>query len=502
MTVTEERSYIEAARREKLRELEQRGIQAFAYRFERTHTSAQALAAFEDDREVSVAVAGRILSIRDLGKSTFMHVGDRDGRIQLYVQRNVLGDERYQVLKLLDISDHIGVRGVLFRTRAGEVTVRVTELELLSKSLRPLPFGKIDADGNVHGGLTDPEARYRQRYADLAVHPEVRELFVLRARIISYIRRFLDDLGFVEVETPVLQPIHGGAAARPFVTHHNALDTDLYLRIADELYLKRCIVGGLEAVYEIGHDFRNEGIDRLHNPEFTMLEYYQAYADYEDMMRLLEDLLSGLVRHIAGTTKLERFGQVIDLTPPWARKSYVALVQEHAGVDILSAPDDRLRALLHGEEEELDEMARTKLIDEIFSEYVEPHLIQPTIVQDYPIEISPLAKPKRGNPKLTERFELYVDGAELANAFSELNDPDDQRRRFEGQLAARDAGDDEAHVLDEDYVRALEYGLPPTGGLGLGIDRVVMLLAEKRSIREVILFPSLRPETDDDEADG
>lgn len=286
MTVTEERSYIEAARRDKLRELEARGIAPYAYRFERTHSSAQALAAFDDARETPVAVAGRIVSVRDLGKSTFLHLGDRDGRIQLYIQKNRVGDEAYGLLKLLDISDHIGVRGVLFRTRAGEVTVRVTELQLLAKSLRPLPFGKVDVDGTVHGGLTDPEARYRQRYADLAVHPEVRDLFVLRARIISYIRRFLDDLGFIEVETPVLQPVHGGAAARPFVTHHNALDADLYLRIADELYLKRCIVGGLEAVYEIGHDFRNEGIDRLHNPEFTMLEFYQAYADYTDMMRL------------------------------------------------------------------------------------------------------------------------------------------------------------------------------------------------------------------------
>lgn len=497
MTVIEERSYIEAARREKLAALIERGIAPFGYRFERSHSAQEALEAYEEDGvEVSVSTAGRIVSMRPHGKATFVHIGDRSGKIQLYFRRDVLGDDGYELLKLFDLSDFIGVRGSLFRTRTQEVTIKVEEFQLLTKALRPLPFGKEDAEGEQHGGLTDPEMRYRQRYVDLAVHADVREVFILRAQVVRLIRQFFDGRGFIEVETPILQPIYGGAAASPFVTNHSALDTRLYLRIADELYLKRCIVGGLDRVYEIGHDFRNEGIDRLHFPEFTMLEFYQAYADYNDMMDVLEELISGIVEQVCGSLRIERFGKTFDFTRPWRRAGFVELVRQHSGVDLATAEDGELRQRLRDRgEEAVDEWPRTKLIDEMFKTFVEPSLVQPTIVQDHPIEISPLAKPKRGNPRLAERFELLVNGHELANAFSELNDPDDQRRRFEEQAAAREAGDDEAHQIDEDFIRALEYGMPPTGGLGLGIDRLIMLLANRESIRDVILFPTMRPKT-------
>ncbi|MFB3111695.1 MAG: lysine--tRNA ligase [Gemmatimonadales bacterium] len=497
MTVMEERSYLEAARREKLAALIERGIAPFAYRFERSHSTQEALEAYEGDGvEVSVSTAGRIVSMRPHGKATFVHIGDRSGKIQLYFRRDDLGDDSYELLKLLDLSDFIGVRGNLFRTRTQEVTIKVEEFQLLTKALRPLPFGKEDAEGEQHSGLTDPEMRYRQRYVDLAVHADVREVFILRAQVVRLIRQFFDERGFIEVETPILQPIYGGAAASPFVTNHRALDTRLYLRIADELYLKRCIVGGLDRVYEIGHDFRNEGIDRLHFPEFTMLEFYQAYADYNDMMDVLEELVSGIVEGVCGSLRIERFGKTFDFTRPWRRAGFVDLLRQHSGLDLTTAEDGELRERLRDRgEDAVDEWPRTKLIDEMFKTFVEPGLVQPTIVQDHPIEISPLAKPKRGNPRLAERFELLVNGHELANAFSELNDPDDQRRRFEEQAAARAAGDEEAHQIDEDFIRALEYGMPPTGGLGLGIDRLIMLLANKKSIRDVILFPTLRPKT-------
>ncbi|MCH8255965.1 MAG: lysine--tRNA ligase, partial [Gemmatimonadetes bacterium] len=435
MTVIEERSYIEAARREKLAALIERGIAPFGYRFERSHSAQEALEAYEEDGvEVSVSTAGRIVSMRPHGKATFVHIGDRSGKIQLYFRRDVLGDDDYELLKLFDLSDFIGVRGSLFRTRTQEVTIKVEEFQLLTKALRPLPFGKEDAEGEQHGGLTDPEMRYRQRYVDLAVHADVREVFILRAQVVRLIRQFFDGRGFIEVETPILQPIYGGAAASPFVTNHRALDTRLYLRIADELYLKRCIVGGLDRVYEIGHDFRNEGIDRLHFPEFTMLEFYQAYADYNDMMDVLEELISGIVEQVCGSLRIERFGKTFDFTRPWRRAGFVDLVRQHSGVDLATAEDGELRQRLRDRgEEAVDEWPRTKLIDEMFKTFVEPSLVQPTIVQDHPIEISPLAKPKRGNPRLAERFELLVNGHELANAFSELNDPDDQRRRFEEQ---------------------------------------------------------------------
>lgn len=488
-------SYIEAARRDKLNALREKGVEPFAYKFDRTHSAQQALDAFVEGGDVAVKTAGRVLSLRPHGKSTFLHIGDRSGKIQIYFKKDSVGEETYDLLKLFDLGDHIGVEGKLFTTRTGEITIQAHSVEMLAKALRPLPLGKEDAEGEQHGGLTDPETRYRQRYADLAVHADVREVFMLRAKVVRLIRQFFDDRDFVEVETPVLQPIYGGAAATPFVTEHNALDMTLYLRIADELYLKRCIVGGLDRVYEIGHDFRNEGIDRFHNPEFTMLEFYQAYADYTDMMEVIEELISGIVENVCGSLAVERFGTEFDFSTPWARESFADLLMDRAGIDINERDLDLLRSKLKSvSDESLDELPWTKLIDEAFKHFVEPHLVQPTIVKDYPVEISPLAKKMREDERYTERFELFLNGRELANAFSELNDPDDQRSRFEGQGRARAAGDEEAHQIDEDYIRALEYGMPPTGGLGLGIDRLIMFLAEQKSIRDVILFPTLRPE--------
>ncbi len=487
-------SYVEEARREKLIALRERGIEPFAYGYRRTHTARDAVEAYNAEQEVTVEVPGRIVALRPHGKTTFGHIQDHTGSVQFYGRRDELGED-YELFKMLDLGDHVGLEGFMFQTRTGETTVHVRRVTLLAKALRPLPIGKQEADGTQHGDLTDTETRYRERYADLAVHQDVRERFRLRAIVVTYLRKFLDDRGYVEVETPVLQPLYGGAMARPFVTHYRALDVEFYLRIATELYLKRCIVGGLDRVYEIGKDFRNEGIDREHNPEFTMLEFYEAYADYEDIMHLVEEMIHGVVRQIDGSSQIERFGTPLDFTPPWTRVSYAEVVREHAGIDLRTAEDATMRATLANRDiADLGSMPRTKLIDQLFGEFVEPKLQEPTFVVDFPIEISPLAKPKRGDPSLAERFELFIRGKELANAFSELNDPDDQRRRFEAQGVARAAGDAEAQQLDEDYIRALEYGMPPTGGCGIGIDRLVMLLAEEASIRDVVLYPMLRPE--------
>ena len=502
MSAVEERSYVEAARRDKRAALEARGVPAFAYRYERSHSVAAARELYRDemgDEGPAVALAGRIASLRIQGRTSFIDLEDGSDRIQLYLRRDELG-EHYDLLDHLDLDDYIGVRGRLFRTRRGELSVRVREITLLTKSLRPLPRGKTQASGDgavTFGGLADPEVRYRQRYADLAVHPEVRRVFRLRAKAISWIRRFLDERDFLEVETPILQPLYGGAAARPFVTHHNALDMPLYLRIADELYLKRLLVGGLERVYEIGHDFRNEGMDRTHNPEFTMLEVYQAYADYTDMMELTEALVAGVVEHCLGTRTPERGGIALDFTPPFRRTGFIEGVRERCGLDLRTAPEAEMRRVLiqAGESAEaVAELSGGKLQDEVFKATLEPHLIQPTFVLDYPKPLSPLAKEHRSDPALTERFELFVGGRELANAFSELNDPDDQRRRFEDQLRQRAAGNEEAHAYDADYIRALEYGMPPAGGMGLGVDRLMMVIADQSSIRDVILFPAMRPE--------
>jgi lysyl-tRNA synthetase class 2 len=500
MSAGPDRSFVEEARREKLAALRARGVAPFAYRFERSHTAAGAVGAFVDGAEgPAVTVAGRIVALRGHGKSTFAHLEDATGRLQLYFKLDQLGPDAYGLVGLLDLGDHLGVAGPLFRTRTGEVTVRVERCELLAKALRPLPLGKSAAqdDGTLahFSELSDPEVRYRQRYADLAVHPERRAVFAARAAVVRAVRAFLDARGFLEVETPILQPLYGGASARPFVAHYHALDSDVYLRIADELYLKRLIVGGLERVYEVGKDFRNEGMDRLHNPEFTMLECYQAYADYTDVMELTETMVRDVVRTVTGGTTVMVHGAPLDLADAWRRAPFLDLVRAHAGVDLRTAGDGGLRAAIaaRGAEPEPG-AARGRLIDQLFKLAVEPHLQAPTFVVDYPIELSPLAKPKRGDPALAERFELFVVGAELANAFSELNDPDDQRARLTAQAQLRAAGDEEAQSLDEDFLRALEYGMPPTGGLGLGIDRLTMLVTGERSIRDVILFPALRPE--------
>ena len=501
----------------KLDRLRERGIEPFAYRYEPTHGAADALFVFQDWEEAKdadadpesaaegpgevIRLAGRLVSKRKMGKSTFANLADRTGKIQLFFRVNDLPDS-YDLLGMLDLGDWVGAEGTLFRTKTGEVSLRVASFTLLAKSLRPLPLGKEEIDPEtgerrVYSGFTDVQQRYRQRYADLAVNPEVRAVFVMRARIVTALRRFLDERGFVEVETPILQAIYGGAAARPFVTHHNTLGTDLFLRIADELFLKRLIVGGMERVYEISKDFRNEGIDRFHNPEFTMLEFYAAYLDYEAVMELTEEMLAYVVREVLGDRPITFMGNDISFAPPFRRLTMYDALREVGGVDVAALSEEEMREAAIGagvDRAEAAKMGRGKLIDELFGELVEPRLIQPTFITDYPREMSPLAKPKRGNPELTERFELIVNGKELCNAYSELNDPIDQRGRFEAQLKLREAGDDEAQQLDEDYLRALEYGMPPTGGFGMGIDRLCMILCGQPSVRDVILFPTLRPE--------
>jgi len=495
--VSEDANFVLRARRDKLAALESQGAAPFAYGFDRTHDASEAIAALgaADDGPV-VRVAGRLVSWRGQGKTIFAHLADMSGRVQLYFRRDELGDEAFARLKLFDIGDVIGAEGPMFRTRTGEATVRVDSVSMLAKSLRPLPFGKeeiVDGETIRHSGFSDAEQRYRQRYADLAVHPEVRALFLARSRMTSAIRSFLDGRDYVEVETPVLQPLYGGAAAKPFVTHHNALDMPLFLRIADELYLKRLIVGGFDKVYEIGHDFRNEGIDRTHNPEFTMLEFYEAYADYEVMMGLVERLVVHAADAVRAFPRLAE--RVPTLVPPFPRVQWVPALNAALGSDALALDDDALRnharrvGVQHAET-----LSRPKLLDELFQALVESKIETPTFVLDYPVELSPLAKPKRGNPALTERFELFANGKELANAFSELNDPLDQRRRFEAQARLRAEGDEEAAGVDEDYLRAMEYGMPPTGGCGIGLDRLFMYLTGTANIRDVILFPTMRPE--------
>ncbi len=511
--MTDDLNFVMRARREKLDALAALGVVTYAYRFERTHSAAAAVAAMTAAEATKggssssagglgeaegpmVRVAGRLLAWRGHGKTAFAHLGDQSGRIQLYFRRDALDASAWEMLQLLDIGDVLGVAGPLFRTRTNEVTVRVQEAELLAKSLRPLPFGKEEVvDGALvrHSGFADQEQRSRQRYADLAVHPDVRALFGARSRMVSAMRRFLEARGYLEVETPVLQPLYGGAAARPFETHHHALDMPLFLRIADELYLKRLIVGGFERVFEIGHDFRNEGVDRTHNPEFTMLEFYEAYADYGDMMSRVEELLACAAAAVRAEPLLA--GRVPEFAPPFPRASWGESLARVLGIDPLAADEGRLRNLAQrAGVEHVATLSRPKLLDELFQALVEPTFQTPTFVVDYPAELSPLAKPKRGDARLTERFELFADGRELANAFSELNDPLEQRRRLEAQARLRAAGDEEASAVDEDYLRAMEYGMPPTGGVGIGIDRLFMYLSRTPHIRDVILFPTMRPE--------
>jgi lysyl-tRNA synthetase, class II len=480
-------------RRDKLSAWRGRGVDPFGARFPFTHVAADLQASFREASEDelkgagAVSVAGRVVALRHHGKTCFAHLRDQSGQIQLYARVDALG-ERYAAFTDLDVGDFVGVTGDLFRTRTGELTVAVKAFEFLAKSLRPLP--------EKWHGLKDVETRYRQRYVDLVVNPHVRETFVLRGRLIRALRAFLDARGFLEVETPMMQPIPGGASARPFATYHNALDMTLYLRVAPELYLKRLVVGGLERVYEINRNFRNEGISTQHNPEFTMLEFYQAYADYQDLMQLTEEMLVGLARELTGGTELSYQGETIDLAPPWARLPFFEALSRAVGVTVTPETDAAslaAAAQATGMAVEPDASA-VALWKEIFDTRVEATLVRPTFVTDFPIELSPLAKRKRDDPRLVDRFELFIYRREIANAYSELNDPLDQRRRFEEQAAARDRGDDEAHWLDEDYVRALEYGMPPTAGEGIGIDRLTMLFTDSASIRDVIFFPHLRPE--------
>ncbi|MGC9359946.1 MAG: lysine--tRNA ligase [Anaerolineae bacterium] len=474
----------------KLEQLREQGIDPYPARVYYTHTAAEALAAFEareGEEGPHVQVVGRMVSQRIMGRSSFAHLADGSGKIQIYVRQDVVGEESYHLFRrMTDLGDFLEAEGDLFRTRTGEITVRVSSLRLIAKALRPMP--------EKWHGLRDVETRYRQRYLDLMANENVRQIFLTRSRMVAAIRRFLDDRGFIEVETPILQPIYGGAAARPFVTHHNALDQRLYLRIADELYLKRLIIGGLDRVYEIGHNFRNEGISTKHNPEFTLIEIYQAYADYHDIMDLVEELYSEVAREVLGSDSVTYQGETIDLSPPWRRITMRDAILDATGLDIAELSD--YAALWRAtQEQELSvgpQPSWGKLVDALFGEHVEPKLVQPTSVLDYPREISPLAKNKPGDPDWVERFEYFIAGMESGNAFSELNDPLEQRSRFAEQGRAIQAGDEEAHPMDEDFLTALEHGMPPTGGLGFGIDRMAMLFTDQTSIREVILFPQLR----------
>ena len=478
------------ARLEKLARLRAEGIDPYPPRAVRadpigTINSCYSELSSEERSGDRKTVAGRIVAMRRMGKASFLDLRDGTGKIQLHAAADVLGEEEYKRLRSCDIGDFIAVEGEVFRTKRGELTVEVESWRFLAKALRPLP--------EKWHGLKDVELRYRHRALDLIANADVREKFVRRSRMIAALRRFLDRRGFLEVETPIMQPIAGGATARPFVTHHNALDIDLYLRVAPELYLKRLIIGGLERVYELGKNFRNEGISTEHNPEFTTLEIYEAYSDYEGMMTLAEELISETVREVHGKPVLSYQGDEIDFAPPWRRVGLLEAVEEATGIDVHAADPAMILAQARDKGIELPEgVSRGKLIEQLFEEFVEPHLIQPTIVKDYPIEISPLAKRKPGSNDLVERFELFIGGMEVANAFTELNDPLDQRARFEAQERLRESGDEEAQRIDEDFLFALEHGMPPTGGIGFGIDRLAMLLTDSPSIREVILFPTLK----------
>ncbi|BFH10450.1 lysine--tRNA ligase [Paenibacillus melissococcoides] len=480
-------------RRNKLDELRKLGIDPFGAKYSRTHTAKAVLDKYngmtKEELETEgavVSLAGRIMAKREMGKASFAHIQDLSGRLQIYVRQDTVPAEKYEAFTMLDLGDIIGVSGKVFKTKTGELSVKVTDLEVLSKSLYPLP--------EKYHGLKDVELRYRQRYVDLIMNPDVQQTFIARSRIIQSMRRYLDSLGYLEVETPTLHAIAGGAAARPFITHHNALDMTLYMRIAIELHLKRLIVGGLEKVYEIGRVYRNEGISTRHNPEFTMIELYEAYADYEDIMRLTENMIAHIAQEVLGTMQIRYQGHDIDLTPQWRRLSMVDAVKEVTGVDFsVQMTDEEAHALAKEHKVPVEKhFTFGHILNAFFEHFVEETLIQPTFITGHPVEISPLAKKNAQDPRFTDRFELFIVAREHANAFTELNDPIDQRKRFEAQLEEREHGNDEAHEMDDDFIRALEYGMPPTGGLGIGVDRLVMLLTDSPSIRDVLLFPHMR----------
>lgn len=505
----------ELLRRESLQKLRELGIDPYpAEMFDVTAFAADIVANYQEEvledgtknrlNYHEVSLAGRIMATREAGKAMFMNLQDTTGRIQLYLRKEEIngGDENSPMFdtvikKLLDLGDYVGVKGFAFRTKTGEVSVHVQSFKFLSKALRPLPVVKKDAEGNVFDAFTDPEQRYRMRYVDLTVNTEFRQIFIKRSKLIKTMRTYLDELGLLEVETPILQPIHGGAAARPFKTHHNTLDMQLYLRIANELYLKRLIVAGFDGVYEFAKMFRNEGMDRTHNPEFTALEFYVAYKDYNWMMDITEEMLERVARaiHPEGASTAQAGEHSIEFAGPYRRLTMFDAIQEYTGMNVETSDEAALRAYCKKEHIEIDaSMGKAKLIDEIFGEKVEDQLIQPTFLIDYPMEMSPLTKKHRSKPGLVERFELFVNGKEVANAYSELNDPIDQRERFEEQLALAARGDEEAMAMDEDFLRSLEYGMPPTAGIGFGIDRLAMLFTGQSSIQEVLFFPQMRPE--------
>ena len=476
-------------RKEKLKELQEQGKDPFEItKFNRTNTAGEIKANYEEFENKDVTVAGRIIAKRIMGKASFCTIQDSDEKIQSYVSINDLGEESYKAFKTWDIGDIIGITGFVFKTRTEEISVHAKEVTLLSKSLRPLP--------EKFHGLRDVDLRYRQRYVDLIVNPEVKETFILRSKIIREVKAYLDSKGYLEVDTPILNTIAGGAAARPFITHHNTLDLDMYLRIANELYLKRLIVGGFDKVYEMGRMFRNEGMDIKHNPEFTNIELYSAYEDYHDMMDITEDMFRTVAQKVLGTAKINYQGTDLDLESPWKRITMIDAIKEVTGVDFNTIETDE-QAIVIAEEKkvEIDPIKKTRgdIINTFFEEFVEETLIQPTFIYDYPVEVSPLTKRKPSDKRLTERFEVFIGGREYGNAYSELNDPIDQYERFKKQAEARDAGDEEANMMDEDFINALEYGMPPTGGLGIGIDRLVMLLTDSASIRDVLLFPTMKP---------
>jgi lysyl-tRNA synthetase, class II len=480
-------------RREKMNQMRANGIDPFGKRFERTNFAKELIEAYSDlehdeleAKDLSATVAGRIMTKRGKGKAGFAHIQDLSGQIQIYVRMDAVGEEQYKTFTTADLGDIIGVSGTIFKTKTGELSIKVKDFVFLTKALRPLP--------DKFHGLKDVEQRYRQRYLDLIMSQESKETFITRSKIIQSMRRYLDDHGYLEVETPMMHAIAGGAAARPFITHHNALDMELYMRIAIELHLKRLIVGGLEKVYEIGRVFRNEGIDTRHNPEFTMIELYEAYADFNDIMSLTENVIAHIAQEVLGTTKIKYGEYDVDLEPEWKRLHMVDAIKEYTGVDFwkeMSVEEARQLAKEH-DVEITDHMLYGHIVNEFFEQKVEEKLIQPTFIYGHPVEISPLAKKNEDDPRFTDRFELFIVAREHANAFTELNDPIDQRERFEAQLKEREQGNDEAHMMDEDFVEALEYGMPPTGGLGIGVDRLVMLLTNSPSIRDVLLFPLMR----------